>query len=89
MNENMPDLYAWIGEDELGSGEIGLKQAFSPAGLIPLVAVSKDKMLQRYLLDQMARQSSKYGKTIRLCRYRMEEVMITLASIPYGQVETK
>ena len=32
------ELYAWVGEDEFGSGEIGLKQGLVPAGMIPLVA---------------------------------------------------
>ena len=31
-------LYAWVGEDELGSGEMGIKQAIVPAGNVPLVA---------------------------------------------------
>lgn len=30
-------LYAWVGEDELGSGEVGLKQALVPAGFIALI----------------------------------------------------
>lgn len=27
------NLWAWLGEDEHGSGEIGLKQAHAPAGM--------------------------------------------------------
>lgn len=63
------ELFAWIGEDELGSGEIGLKQAYCPAGYIPLVAVSRAKMEQSYLVDQMNAQAARYGKKIRLARF--------------------
>ena len=37
MSANTPDnvkttaLYAWVGEDEMGSGQIGLKQGVVPA----------------------------------------------------------
>lgn len=33
--------FAWVGEDELGSGEVGLKRGYVPAGLIPLVAIER------------------------------------------------
>lgn len=39
-------IYAWVGEDEFGSGEIGLKQAIVPAGVIPMVAIKQDKIDQ-------------------------------------------
>ena len=65
-------LYAWVGEDELGSGEIGLKQAMTPAGMIPLVAVHEHKMDQDYLVKAMHNQAKQYGKTIRLCRFKFD-----------------
>jgi hypothetical protein len=33
------ELFVWLGEDEEGSGEIGLKQALVPARLIPMVSI--------------------------------------------------
>jgi len=38
------ELFAWLGRDEFGSGEIGLKQGVVPAGLIPIVSVKRDKV---------------------------------------------
>ena len=62
-------LYAWIGEDELGSGKIGLKQGIVPAGIIPLVAMDYhlDKMAK--LLPQMEAQAASSGKKIRLMKF--------------------
>ena len=82
--ERIPNLFAWIGEDELGSGKIGLKQAVCPAGFIPLVAVDLHKMQQEYLTDQMQLQSSMGGKTIMLCRYEFKEVLLVLKPIKIG-----
>ncbi len=70
------ELFAWIGEDELGSGEVGVKCGLVPAGLIPLV--SKDRGKMEPLLQQLQQQANHYGKTIRLCRYRFVEEIITL-----------
>lgn len=67
------ELFAWVGEDELGSGEIGLKQAFTPVGLIPLVSVDKDKMGQDYIAEQLQMQARQYGKNIKLCRFVFAE----------------
>jgi len=93
MSDQMPDLFAWVGEDEFGSGEIGLKQARCPAGFIPLVAVHKDKMTQAYLLKQLQDQAARFGKTIRFCRYRMEEVIVTLnpveGKVDHGQTQVQ
>jgi hypothetical protein len=67
-------LYAWVGEDELGNGKIGLKQGLVPAGLIPLVAMSYhlDKLAQ--LLPQMEAQAAASGKKIRLCKFVATEI---------------
>lgn len=80
MPDLMPDehlksieLFAWLGEDELGSGEIGIKRGLVPAGMIPLVAVSLEKM--KKLDEAMELQARKYGKKIRLCRFVFAEVM--------------
>jgi hypothetical protein len=69
------ELFAWVGEDELGSGEIGLKQALCPAGYIPMVSVRKDRMLQPSIVDQLTAQAAQYGKKIRLCRFVFKEVV--------------
>ena len=71
------ELFAWLGEDEYGSGEIGLKQAAVPAGMIPMVAVDPLKMNRVQIADAMRAQAEAYGKKIYLCRYRLEAVLYT------------
>jgi len=65
----VPELFAWVGEDELGSGEIGLKQAIVPAGTIPMVAIHRHKMDRDDIIQQLQVQASFFGKTIKLYRY--------------------
>jgi hypothetical protein len=67
------ELYAWIGEDELGSGELGIKQGMVPAGMIPIVSVSREKA-EKYF-HQAEAQAARYGKRIRLCRFVFAEVI--------------
>ena len=73
-------LWAWVGEDELGSGETGLKQGYCAAGFIPLVAVRRGKIEKFF--PQMEAQAKRYGKRIRLCQFRFVEVVRTTE---YGQ----
>lgn len=74
------ELFAWIGEDELGSGEIGLKCALCAAGHIPMVATKREKMAQGYIQQQLQEQARRYGKTIRLCRFVLVEELVVLES---------
>jgi hypothetical protein len=73
------ELFAWLGEDELGSGAIGLKQAVVPAGCVPLVACMKAKMVLPDIIEQLQFQAKTYGKTIRLVRFVFEGVEMTLS----------
>lgn len=76
----IPDcIYAWVGEDEMGSGEAGLKQGLVPAGMIPLVVVEKHLGKIEKLVDQMNLQAKVYGKRIRLVRYVAAEIMMETA----------
>lgn len=68
-------LYAWVGEDEHGSGEIGLKQGLVPAGYIPLVATRQDKIDRPALELGMNLQAKLYGKRIRLVKFVFSEVI--------------
>jgi len=69
------ELYAWVGEDEMGSGEIGLKQAVVPAGLIPMVATKQDKIGQDSIRKQLDYLGKVYGKRIALCRFKFYGVV--------------
>jgi hypothetical protein len=66
-------LWAWLGEDEHGSGVIGLKQAQSPAGLIPIVATRRAKVERFH--PQFEAQAKRYGKRIRFCRFAYAETL--------------
>lgn len=68
-------LYAWIGRDETGREPgLGLKQALTPAGFIPLVSCRPGQLEQGYILEQLQAQASKHGKTIRLVRFVVESI---------------
>jgi hypothetical protein len=71
-------LHAYVGLDELGSGEIGIKQAAVPAGIIPIVAVSEDKLRQAYIVEQMRGQADQYGTEIHLARFVYVESRLIL-----------
>lgn len=72
------NLFAWIGEDEGGSGEVGIKQAFVPAGYIPLVTKDEEKLNRDQVIDQLQNQANKYRKTIRYCRFVFAQEIIRL-----------
>jgi len=55
-------MYAWIGEDENGSGEIGVKQALVPAGMIPIAGIDINKIGQQYIKEAMDNQGKAFGK---------------------------
>ena len=76
-------LYGWVGEDELGSGEVGLKRGIVPAGDIPLVAIVRGKIADDLVQNQLKRLSLNYGKRIYLCRFVLESVEADTA--PYGE----
>lgn len=71
-------LVAWVGEDEHGSGKVGIKQGLVPAGMIPLAAMEYDRhKLERTVLRlALELQAKQYGKRIRLIRFRAEDVLI-------------
>lgn len=73
-NEAKHTIYAWIGEDELGSGVVGLKQALTPAGMIPLAAMGHHLDRLTKLKPVMELQATACGKKIRLCKFEMVEV---------------
>lgn len=63
------ELYAWVGEDEFGSGEVGLKQGIVPAGCIPLVSMQARKLMTEELLTQTQMVVDGSGKSRRLVRF--------------------
>jgi hypothetical protein len=69
------ELFAWVGEDELGSGIIGIKQAVVPAGTIPIVATTLEKVNQEYISQAMDAMGKLYGKKIMLCKFKFDAVI--------------
>ena len=74
------ELFAWLGEDELGSKRIGIKQGVVPAGVIPIVVMGEDRVKAERLYEQMNMQAKHYGKKIRLCRFVFAGVALTTES---------
>jgi hypothetical protein len=68
-------MYAWVGEDEHGSGVVGLKQALVPAGMIPLAAMGHHLDRLTKLKTAMEIQATMFGKKIRLVRFESVEVV--------------
>jgi hypothetical protein len=81
------ELYAWVGEDELGSGEIGLKQALVPAGYIPIVATTREKVDRPFIRDQMQTMVDQFGKTRYLVRFSFGAVLALI--VPAEGEKTK
>lgn len=73
-SQNALAIYAWVGEDENGSGKVGIKQGSVPAGIIPLAAMSYHLDRLAKLLPAMEAQAERYGKKIRLCKFVMTEI---------------
>lgn len=67
------ELFAWLGVDEFGSGQIGLKQGVVPAGIIPIVSTKREKV-EKYW-DQAEKQAREHGKRIYLCCFKLVEVL--------------
>lgn len=68
-------MYAWIGEDENGSGELGIKQALVPAGMIPIAGIHLNKIEQQFIKEAMDNQGKTYGKKICLCKFQFEKIL--------------
>ena len=77
MKEELKEikLYAWLGQDEFNSGEIGIKQASVPAGMIPIVAIDKNKIDRKSIIMQLDLQGKMYGKKICLCEFTFSRVI--------------
>lgn len=69
------ELFGWLGEDELGSGEIGLKRGLVPAGDIPMVVVGRDLWKLKKYWPQAEAQAAHCGKRIYLCRFDLAQVV--------------
>jgi hypothetical protein len=69
-----PVIYAWLGEDEHGSGKVGLKQGLTPAGTIPLAAMDYHLDRMARMLPAMEAQAAQFGKKIRLYKFVAVEV---------------
>jgi hypothetical protein len=67
------EVYAWVGRDEYGSGEFGLKQGSVPAGMIAMVAIDKKK-IDKYW-DQAEIQAQVFGQRIYLVKLSFVEVV--------------
>ena len=67
-------IYAWVGEDENGSGRVGLKQGLCAAGFVPLVAMNYHLDRMTRMIPQMEEQAQKSGKKIRLVRFESVDV---------------
>lgn len=69
------ELFAWIGEDELGSGEIGIRAAVCPAGFVPMVAILRHKIDRAEVTEQLEMLAKTYNKPRYLVRFTGVEIV--------------
>lgn len=77
INDQEIVLFAWIGDDEFGSGRVGLKQALSKCGMCPLVVMDFDrnKIDNNRFRTMLGVQAEDFGKKIRLVKLEVTEVI--------------
>lgn len=73
--------YAWVGEDEFGSGSVGFKQFMVfpsevgiPLSLMPAVSPDLEKITRAAIKRQLHAQAKKFGKSIYLVRLRVDSI---------------
>lgn len=80
------EIYAWVGEDELGSGEVGIKNVGinKVTHIEPLtLCIHRERMhqlLRPDIVAAMALQQRQYGKKIRLVRFIEAETIMEAPS---------
>jgi hypothetical protein len=72
-------IYAWVGEDEFGSGKVGIKQGVVPAGTIPLASMDLQKLSMPYLVEQMQVIVNQYQTPRRLVRFVEDQTVVTMS----------
>lgn len=74
------DLFAWIGEDELGSGVVGIKARLMPTGLTALACIAehRDRLQDPAVVASLQAQVNRYGKRIRFARFSIVEDLMAL-----------
>lgn len=77
------ELYAFVGEDE-SSGVVGLKQAATPAGMIPLASSTLEQLDRETIKGRLRRQADIHGKPIRLVRFVEVDTVLTIHPEPNG-----
>lgn len=82
MSEPLTAL-AWVGEDELGSGQVGIKRVFLNGELQALVLMEtqshvSEKLTAPMLLDGLQTMANHYGKPLRLVRLQVVEELRTI-----------
>ena len=67
-------LYAWVGRDELGSGEIGIKRVGTRDGCLALCVFSRKKLESEPVLAAMAAMSEEFGNKLLLAEFRLQAI---------------
>lgn len=76
------ELFAWAGEDELGSGDVGLKQALCPVGLVPMVSIQRHKVAAAPIRAQLVAQAQHFGTRMWLVRFLPVEAVDAIEPEP-------
>jgi hypothetical protein len=78
----MESMLAWIGEDEFGNGEVGIKRAMLDGNVFVLCMLEGQRnsalLKQLSLFDQLQHMADQYRKPVRLVRFREAETLAVI-----------
>ena len=66
-------LYAWIGEDEENTEDIGIKMANGPKGPFPLISSDISKIDTEFIHSMLKTQATLFGRPITLVSFEVKE----------------
>jgi hypothetical protein len=71
-------VWVWMGLDDAKTpvepGVVGIKQGYTPAGLIPLASIRPGQMAQSYIALQMQHYVEMTGKRRFLVRFKFDVI---------------
>lgn len=73
----VPELFAYLGVDELGDFGVVVKNARVPAGVLPLASTQAWKLERDFIRAQLENQAVISNKKIYFCRFQFDGVIWT------------
>lgn len=89
MQNERPVIIAWVGEDEFGSGQVGIKRGFYGNGQPFVMALTEEqdgllKLSDPNIRDGLQGMVNHYGKPVRLMRFEAVEELLVITPTRHG-----